>query len=53
MEKRCETCRWWVEIPKEPVKHGECQFPLPFWVNKFYPYASAGKDCPTWEARDE
>ncbi len=49
----CGNCQWWKvldeqEVVPSGVTLGECTYPLPFWIIRFRPYASAGKDCPTW-----
>ena len=57
-EQRCGTCKWWEkDAGQEGMTQfivGDCMYPLPISLSKDYrisPYASAGKDCPTWHAK--
>ena len=55
--QRCGNCRWWKLNNKHPVDDystGDCTYPLPIClVERITPYAKAGKDCPTWQAKHQ
>lgn len=57
-ERRCGTCRYWWEQfhgNAEILAFGRCHYPLPISLRGVVQHTSDddGRDCPTWEARND
>lgn len=53
-ERRCGTCQYWKETrPYElgsmwPYSLGDCNFPIPYFLQQSETFSNAGEDCKAW-----
>lgn len=53
MEQCCGKCKWLEQVHPSVIRRAACLYPLPFWIEPFYPYPNSGSDCKSYAPREE